>query len=191
MSFLSRIVRRVYRSARVSFYRHISTAKVDGKFCAVSPVLCDGKGKVCVGEGVTFGFIQDSDFWTSYVLLNPRNEDACISFGDGTTVCNHFTAIAEGPGIEFGKKVLVGTGVSVFDSDFHDTDPANRCNGTQRSGKVIIEDNVWIGDRVTILKGSKIGKDSVVAAGAVVAGEFPAGVIIGGVPARVIRKVGE
>ena len=71
MSFLSRIVRRVYRSARVSFYRHISTAKVEGKFCAVSPVLCDGKGKVCVGKGVTFGFIQDADFWTSSTFLNP------------------------------------------------------------------------------------------------------------------------
>lgn len=191
MSFLSRIVRRVYRSARVSFYNHLSTAKVEGKFCAVSPVLCEGRGKVCVGEGVTFGFIQDSDFWTSYVFLNPRNADSRISIGNNCQICNHFTAISEGPGIEIGNRVLVGTGVSIYDSDFHEIDPEKRIGGTPKMAKVIIEDNVWIGDRVTILKGSKIGKDSVVAAGAVVAGEFPAGVIIGGVPARIIRKVGE
>lgn len=189
MILLSRLVRRVYRSARTRFYRFISTAKVEGKFCAVSPVLCDGKGKVCVGKGVTFGFIQDADFWTSYTFLNPRNADACISFGDGTTVCNHFTAVAEGPGIEFGKNVLVGTGVSVFDSDFHEVDPAKRCSGTPKAGKVVIGDNVWIGERVTILKGTVIGENSVAAAGAVVSGIFPKNVVIGGVPAKVIRNI--
>lgn len=56
-------------------------------------------------------------------------------------------------------------------------------------GKVTLADNVWIGDRVTILKGTSIGENSVVAAGAVVSGEFPANVVIGGVPARVIREI--
>ena len=41
-----------------------------------------------------------------------------------------------------------------------------------------------------ILKGTAIGKNSVVAAGSVVSGEFPANVVIGGVPARVIREIG-
>jgi maltose O-acetyltransferase len=79
--------------------------------------------------------------------------------------------------------------VNVYDTDFHEVDPERRLSGTPKMGKVVIEDNVWIGDRVTILKGSKIGKNSVVAAGAVVAGEFPANVVIGGVPARVIREI--
>ena len=43
---------------------------------------------------------------------------------------------------------------------------------------------------MTILKGTVIGKNSVVAAGAVVSGEFPANVVIGGVPAKVIREIG-
>lgn len=189
MILLSRIVRRVYRSARASFYRCISTAKVEGKLRAVAPVLCDGRGTVRVGKGVSFGFIQDADFWTSYVFLNPRNPGTVISFGEGTTVCNHFTAVAEGPGIEFGKNVLVGTGVSVFDSDFHEVDPAKRCSGTPKAGKVVIGDNVWIGERVTILKGAVIGENSVVAAGAVVSGIFPKNVVIGGVPAKVIRNI--
>jgi len=78
----------------------------------------------------------------------------------------------------------------VMDSDFHDISPEKRIGGTPKTGKVVIADNVWIGDRVTILKGSTIGRNSVVAAGAVVSGEFPANVVIGGVPAKVIREIG-
>jgi maltose O-acetyltransferase len=50
---------------------------------------------------------------------------------------------------------------------------------------------VWIGDRVLILKGSEIGEGCVVAAGAVVSGKFPPDVLIGGVPAKIIRTLPE
>ena len=79
--------------------------------------------------------------------------------------------------------------MTVLDSDFHEIDPSRRIDGNPKTGKVVIGDNVWIGDRVMILKGSTIGKNSVVAAGAVVSGEFPANVLIGGVPAQVIREI--
>lgn len=53
---------------------------------------------------------------------------------------------------------------------------------------VIIESDVWIGCNVTILKGVTIGKGSVVAAGAVVTKSCPPYSVIGGVPAKVIKK---
>lgn len=52
---------------------------------------------------------------------------------------------------------------------------------------VVIEDDVWAGANVTILKGVTIGRGSVIAAGAVVTKSCPPYSIIGGVPARVIR----
>jgi acetyltransferase-like isoleucine patch superfamily enzyme len=52
---------------------------------------------------------------------------------------------------------------------------------------VVIEDDVWCGANVTILKGVTIGHGSVVAAGAVVTKSFPPYSIIGGVPAKLIR----
>ena len=52
-----------------------------------------------------------------------------------------------------------------------------------------IQDNVWIGNDVTILKNTKIGSNSIVATGAVVAGVFPKNVIIGGIPAKIIRTL--
>lgn len=189
MSLFARIIRKLVRTSRVCFYKCISTAKPEGKFRSVAPVLCEGKGRVSVGEGTVFGFMEDADFWTTYEFLNPRNAGSKISIGKNCQICNRFTAISEGEGIEIGDNVLVGSSVIVLDSDFHEIDPEKRIGGTPKTGKVVIGDNVWIGDRVMILKGTTIGKNSVVAAGAVVSGEFPANVVIGGVPAQVIREI--
>ena len=190
MSLFARIIRKLVRTSRVCFYKCVSTAKPEGKFCTVAPVLCEGKGRVSVGEGTVFGFMEDAGFWTTYEFLNPRNAGSKISIGKNCQICNRFTAISEGEGIEIGDNVLVGSSVTVLDSDFHEIDPSRRIDGNPKTGKVVIGDNVWIGDRVMILKGTTIGKNSVVAAGAVVSGEFPANVVIGGVPARVIREIG-
>ncbi|MBR4006660.1 acyltransferase [Fibrobacter sp.] len=190
MSLFARIIRKLVRTLRVCFYKCISTAKPEGKFRSVAPVLCEGKGRVSVGEGTVFGFMEDAGFWTSYEFLNPRNADSRISIGKNCQICNRFTAVSEGEGIEIGDNVLVGSSVTVLDSDFHEIDPSRRIDGNPKTGKVVIGDNAWIGERVMILKGSTIGKNSVVAAGAVVSGEFPANVVIGGVPARVIREIG-
>ena len=190
MSLCARILRKIVRTSRVRFYKCISTSKAKGKFRSIAPVLCEGKGSITVGDGTIFGYVEDADFWTSYVFLNPRNADSKISIGKECQICNRFTAISEGEGIEIGDNVLVGTAVTVMDSDFHDIEPSHRLTGTPKTGKVVIADNVWIGDRVTILKGTSIGKNSVVAAGAVVSGAFPENVVIGGVPAKVIREIG-
>lgn len=190
MSLFARIIRMLVRTSRVCFYKCISTAKPEGKFRSIVPVLCEGKGRVSVGEGTVFGFMEDAGFWTTYEFLNPRNVDSKISIGKNCQICNRFTAVSEGEGIEIGDNVLVGSSVTVLDSDFHEIDPSRRIDGNPKTGKVVIGDNAWIGDRVMILKGTAIGKNSVVAAGAVVSGEFPANVVIGGVPARVIREIG-
>lgn len=190
MSLVARVIRKLARISRVCFYRSISTVKPEGKFCSVAPVLCEGKGCVTVGDGTIFGFIEDADFWTSYEFLNPRNADSKISIGKNCKICNRFTAVSEGDGIEMGDNILVGSSVTVLDSDFHEIDPEKRVGGTPKTGKVFVGDNVWIGDCVMILKGSSIGKNSIVAAGAVVSGEFPPNVIIGGIPAKVIREIG-
>lgn len=54
---------------------------------------------------------------------------------------------------------------------------------------VEIGNNVWIGHRVMFMPGSSVGSNVVIGAGAVVTGNFGDNVIIGGVPAKVIRKM--
>lgn len=57
----------------------------------------------------------------------------------------------------------------------------------ENDAPVVIEDDVWIGANVTILKGVTIGRGSVVAAGVVVTKSCPPYSIIGGVPAKVLK----
>jgi acetyltransferase-like isoleucine patch superfamily enzyme len=58
-------------------------------------------------------------------------------------------------------------------------------------GPIIVEDDVWLGVGVTVLSGVRIGKGSVVGAGAVVTHDVPEGAIVAGVPARVIKMRAE
>lgn len=80
----------------------------------------------------------------------------------------------------------MGANVTIMDSDQHTDDP--------RAGKdkpVRIEDNVWIGGGVTILKGVTIGRNSLIGAGSVVVKSIPENVIAAGNPCKVIRPLDE
>ena len=77
-----------------------------------------------------------------------------------------------------------------MDSDFHSIEPEHR-DEAPIPAEVILEPFVWVGNRVTILKGVRIGYGSVVAAGSVVTKSIPAMSIAAGVPARVIRPIRE
>jgi acetyltransferase-like isoleucine patch superfamily enzyme len=54
---------------------------------------------------------------------------------------------------------------------------------------VVIEEGVWIGAHAIILKGARIGKGSIIGAGAVVSGEIPPMSIAAGNPAKVVKKI--
>ena len=59
---------------------------------------------------------------------------------------------------------------------------------TQAKGDIIVNDDVWIGDSALILSGVEIGQGAVIAAGAVVTEDVPPYAVVGGVPARVIKR---
>lgn len=56
-------------------------------------------------------------------------------------------------------------------------------------GPVIIEDNVWIGDKATILPNVRIGFGSIIAANSVVTRDIPPFSIVAGAPARVVKRL--
>lgn len=94
--------------------------------------------------------------------------------------------------IEIGDDVWFGKDVLITDAS-HGTDdvdtPIGRQFGEHRP--VRIGDGSWIGHGARILPGTTIGRRVVVAAGAVVRGEVPDGAVVAGVPARVVRMLGE
>ena len=55
-------------------------------------------------------------------------------------------------------------------------------------GDIIVEDDVWIGTRVTILSGVRIGRGAVISAGSLVVKDVPPYTIVGGVPAKVLKR---
>ncbi|RME57284.1 acyltransferase, partial [Candidatus Parcubacteria bacterium] len=63
--------------------------------------------------------------------------------------------------------------------------------GRPKTARVVVEENVFIGSNVTVLKGARIGRNSVIANGAVVTGRIPPNVIAAGMPARPIKRLNE
>ena len=112
-----------------------------------------------------------------------------ISIGDGTFV--NFDAIfLDVAAITIGAACQIATRVQLLTAG-HPIDPQPRRDRWEFGKPITIADNVWLGGGVIVCPGVSIGEDTVVAAGAVVARDLPAGVVAGGVPARVIREIGE
>ncbi len=94
-------------------------------------------------------------------------------------------------GLTIGNDVAIGHGCSIMTTEHGFDDPRAPIKSQPVTRHpVSIADDVWIGANVTILAGVTIGPRSIIAAGAVVTRSFPEGrVIIGGVPARGIRRL--
>ena len=90
--------------------------------------------------------------------------------------------------LKIGNNTILGPGVSIHteNHNFNDIDKPIRLQGATRKG-VEIGDDCWIGSKVVILDGVKIGSHVIVAAGAVVNKDVSDYAIVGGVPAKVIK----
>lgn len=112
-----------------------------------------------------------------------------LTIGDNSAF-GRFTEFGAAGGIIIGQNVIAGSYVSFHSENhnFSDTSKLIREQGVTSKG-IQIGNNVWIGAKVTFLDGSKVGNNTVVAAGAVVSGEFPDNVVIGGIPARIIKNI--
>lgn len=90
--------------------------------------------------------------------------------------------------ISIGDDSLFGGDVDITVSDMHSILDARGGKRINFGRDVFIDDRVWVGQRCLIMKGSRIGKDSVIGAGSIVTGQIPDHCIAAGSPARVIRK---
>jgi acetyltransferase-like isoleucine patch superfamily enzyme/acyl carrier protein len=162
---------------------------------ALSPIYlrhCTRVGKRARTRGMPFienlGRIEIGDDF-NFVSLFVRSHlvtghQGFLEIGDGVSI-NFGAAISAHEHVKIGNRVRMGPYAIVMDSDYH----AARDRGERPTAPIVIEEDVWLAGRVSVLRGSRIGKGSVITAGSVVSGEIPAGVIAGGVPARVIRRI--
>lgn len=142
------------------------------------------KNKIILGDGVKIGAyscLTTTSHLSKYGIGLKMGNNSAI--GDYT----HFGASG---GIEIGNDVIMGSYIS-FHSENHiftDKEKLIREQGVTSKG-IKLGNNIWVGAKVTFLDGARIGNNSVVAAGAVVNGVFPDNVVIGGVPAKIVKEI--
>ena len=132
------------------------------------------------------------------VYIRPMSSDFKglhnLSVGDGTSIPKGATFYCTEAPLTIGKKVVFGPRPTIITGDHridllgkHIIDVTVEEKLSENDLPVVIEDGVWCGANVTILKGVTIGRGSVVAAGAVVTESCAPYSIIGGVPAKLIK----
>lgn len=146
-----------------------------------------GLGKIQINKQCKFGYKQGGFFRGGSIEFQARYKDAEILIGEGVSTNNNIFVCAANY-ISIGDKTLIGQNVTIMDHEAHGIAPGER-NKLGTVGTVRIGNNVWIGNNVTVLKNSEIGENSIIATGAVVSGLFPSNVIIGGVPAKIIKNI--
>ena len=92
--------------------------------------------------------------------------------------------------IRIGDDVQIGPHVQLL-TPTHPLEPELRRAKWEAAEPITIGDNVWLGGAVVVCPGVTIGADTVVGAGSVVLRDVPAGVLVAGVPARVVRSLAE
>lgn len=153
-------------------------------------VLVTRRGVVKIGRRLrlnsgnnynVIGRQQKCIFWVEGILTIGDN----VGISTSAFICNH--------DITIGNNVVIGGNTVIYDTDFHSLEAEQRSNHEQdqmnaRWAPVKIDDNVFIGAHTTILKGVKIGKNSIVGACSVVTRSIPANETWAGNPAVCIRK---
>lgn len=167
------------------FFCFVGEGSTIGRGCELQG---GGQHNIYIGNNTSIAKKCIFGCWTKYesVKYNPR-----IVIGDNCSIgeFNHFTSINE---IIIGNGVLTGRYVYISDNNHGDCEyntllqqPSKR--ELNSKGAVHIGNNVWIGDKVSILSGVKIGDGAVIAANAVVTKDVPAYSVVGGVPAKIIK----
>ena len=120
-------------------------------------------------------------------LMPPFNTDFGKNIHIGENVfINSGCKMQDQGGIFIGSDVLIGHNACLLTLN-HEMDPDNRAD--MHPKPIYIDDKAWLGSNVTVLPGVKIGEGAIVAAGAVVTKDVPANTVVGGVPAKIIKKI--
>jgi len=171
-------------ASKIVDFGHILNAQLSLRGRARTPfsvrlrgrVQLSGGGEVVLGEGVSLnGTVVPVELVT---YTSGR-----IEIGNYTFV-KYGSSIAARASVKIGSHCLLGHYTFVMDNDQHDV---IKHSVLPQSDPVIIEDHVWIGSKVVVLPGVRIGSRAVIGAGSIVTKDIPPRCVAAGNPARVLR----
>lgn len=174
---------------RYTCIRHFYTARYKRKFhyfgrgsLISKDTFISGKGILSIGEGSSV---------LAHSVIETCNKSANIEIGNGVSI-GEYCHLTSAKRIRIGNGVLTGRFVLITDNSHGSFDSGDLATVPLirqiiSKGPVFIEDNVWLGDKVTILPGVTIGKGSIIGANAVVTKNVPPFSLVGGNPAKVIK----
>lgn len=183
---LSVRIKKHYKYKKFKKYAEIGE---DLNICVRANCSADGPGRIRIGNHCrVYGVLQSQG-------------NGKITIGDHTCIYER-SLIGSVNSIEIGNCVIISNHVHIFDNNNHPTSPAVRhkmcVEGFEGdpwrwthadSRPVVIEDDVWVGEYATILKGVTVGRGSIVASHAVVTKDVPPYAIVAGNPAKVVKEL--
>lgn len=139
---------------------------------------------ISIGNNCSFNSSHRSNLIGVYspCMISTIERNAKIEIGNNCGLSG--TVIASALHIKLGNNVRCGANTLITDSDWHTDDYR-----TGKNKEVIIDDNVWLGYGVKVLKGVHIGENSLIGAGSIVTKDIPANVVAAGNPCKIIKEI--
>lgn len=159
-----------------------------GDGCRVDPTVSvmrfgQHSNVLCLADGVSI-------YANTRLVLGDVGADPCVGIRIGArTIVNVGGYLSGEGGLEIGEDVLIGPHAKLLSAG-HAIDEGDVVIARNRitRARIVVEDGAWIGAGAIVLEGVTIGRGAVVAAGAVVRQDVPAGMVVAGMPARLIRS---
>jgi acetyltransferase-like isoleucine patch superfamily enzyme len=161
-------------------FRHPSRMSFGRNVTIDDNTLIDARG--ATGKGIVFG---DDVIINRNSIIQSKSGD--IEIGRSVSVGMNSTVVSWS-GVRIGDNALIAGGCyfSAGRFEFEDLEKNIAEQESYSTGPIVVDENVWIATRVTLLDGAHVGKGSIVSAGSVVTGNIPPGAVAHGNPAKVV-----
>lgn len=185
IQFIQTTMKSVYFTA---LYKNYFNKFGKGSYISTTPTL-QNANRIVIGNNVGIG----KDVLLRCYDLEEKNTSRII-IGDGSRIGDYST-ISSCNDIIIGKGVRTGRMVMITDNSHGHTDRPEELEISPihrplvSKGSIKIEDNVWIGEKVSIMPNVTIGKGAIIAANAVVTKDVPAYTIVAGCPAKIVKTI--
>lgn len=184
-NILLKMIRYIKKSIFINKFKHCERSSRFGNIGCGEDCTILGMENMCIGHNTWIGPASEVYVYNSHLK---RKLNAELIIGDNVRVTSRCRITCAGK-IVIGNNVLIAPDVFITDHN-HGMDPTVEAGYSSQPliiKNVVIEEGVWLGQKVSVLPGVKIGKHSIIGANSVVTRDIPAYSIAVGIPAKVIK----